>query len=67
MMTTAAILIARIRGRERVMQNIILRNPESYSTNPYYIALHTAVCSYRDALAQIERAGIAGHELTLSR
>jgi hypothetical protein len=66
-MTTAAILIARIRSRERVMENIIRRNPESYSTNPHYIALHTAVRSYRDALTQIERAGVAGHVLTLSR
>lgn len=66
-MTTAAILIARIRSRERVMENIIRRNPETYSTSPHYIALHTAVQSYRDALAQLERTGIAGHELTLSR
>jgi hypothetical protein len=66
-MTTAAILIARIRSRERVMENIIRRNPDNYATNPHYIALRTAVRSYRDALTQLERTGVPGFELTRSR
>ena len=64
-MTTAAILIARIRSRERLMTNIRQRNPETYTDNPYYLSLQSAVRSYRDALTQIER--VTETELTRSR
>jgi len=66
-MTMAAVLIARIRSRERVIENIMRRNPHTYTSNPHYIALRTAVRSYRDALNQLERANVAGLELTRSR
>jgi hypothetical protein len=66
-MTTAAILIARIRSRERVMENIARRNPDSHHSNPYYVALKASVRSYRDALVQLERSGVVGQELTRSR
>ena len=56
-MTTAAILIARIRSRERLMASIRERNPQTFDTNPHYLSLQSAVRSYRDALAQIERLG----------
>ena len=56
-MSTAAILIARIRNRERVMANIAERNPESFRTNPHYTTLQSAVAAYRDALTQLERVG----------
>ncbi len=54
-MSTAAVLVARIRSRERVMTNIVERNPESYRENPYYTQLQGAVIAYRDALKQLER------------
>ena len=54
-MSAAAILIAKIRNRERLMAEIAGRNPETYRDNPYYTALHSAVAAYRDALAQLER------------
>lgn len=66
-MTMAAVLIARIRSRERVIANIMRRNPDTYASNPHYIALRTAVRSYRDALNQLERASLPGMELTQSR
>ncbi|MEZ4520201.1 MAG: hypothetical protein R3A46_00960 [Thermomicrobiales bacterium] len=66
-MSTASILIARIRSRERVMANIRHRNPENFGTNPHYLSLKSAVRSYRDALAQIERNGILNPALTGSR
>jgi hypothetical protein len=53
--STAAILVARIRNRERVMANIAERNPMTYQTNPHYTTLRSAVVAYRDALAQLER------------
>ena len=66
-MSTAAILIARIRSRERLMAAIRQRKPESFGTNPHYLTLQSAVRSYRDALAQIERSGVGSPELTRSR
>ncbi len=66
-MTTAAILIARIRSRERVMENIVRRNPETHRSNQYFVALQASVRSYRDALIQLERTGVVGQELTRSR
>jgi hypothetical protein len=66
-MSTAAILIARIRSRERVMANIARRNPDSFRGNTYYGSLNSAVMAYRDALSQIEREGINREELALSR
>lgn len=66
-MSTAAILIARIRSRERVMHNIVRRNPESYRTNPYYQALQSAVVAYRDSLTQLERLGVGQSDLVHSR
>ena len=57
MMSTAAVLVARIRSRERVMSSIVERNPESYRENPYYMQLQGAVIAYRDALKQLERIG----------
>lgn len=65
-MSTAAILVARIRNRERVMSNIAERNPETYRTNPHYTALHSAVVAYRDALTQLERVGITEAEPVLA-
>lgn len=65
-MSTAAILIARIRSRERVMANIARRNPDSYLSNPYYGSLNSAVIAYRDALAQLEREGVTHTDLVLS-
>ena len=64
-MSTAAILVARIRNRERVMANIAERNPESYLSNPYYTMLQSAVVAYRDALAQLERVGVSEPESVL--
>lgn len=61
-MSTAAILIARIRNRERVMANIAARNPHSYRDNAHYLTLQSAVAAYRDALAQLERVGVAEGE-----
>lgn len=66
-MSTATILIARIRSRERLMAAIRQRNPQTFGENPHYLTLQSAVRSYRDALAQIERAGITSPELTRSR
>ena len=66
-MSTAAILIARIRSRERLMGSIRDRNPENFATNPHYLSLQSAVRSYRDALAQIERFGGEVPALTESR
>src|SRR5690349_10127560 len=57
-MSTAAILIARIRNRERVMANIQERNPHTYRDNHFYHSLHTAVVAYRDALHHLERVGV---------
>lgn len=54
-MSTAVILVARIRNRERVMANIMARNPETYRVNPFYLSLQSAVAAYRDALTQLER------------
>ena len=61
-MSTAAILIARIRNRERVMANIVGRNPHTYRDNPFYLSLQSAVVAYRDALAQLERVGVTDVE-----
>lgn len=66
-MTTATILIARIRSRQRLMSAIRDRNPDTFGTNPHYLALQSAVRSYRDALSQIERAGLSVPALTESR
>lgn len=66
-MSTATILIARIRSRERLMAAIRQRNPETFGTNPHYLTLQSAVRSYRDALTQIERSGVVPAELTRSR
>lgn len=65
-MSTAAILIARIRIRERVMSNIAERNPETYRANPHYTMLQSAVAAYRDALTQVERVGVAEAEPVLA-
>jgi hypothetical protein len=65
-MSTAAVLIARIRSRERVMSNIARRNPDAFRSNPYYSSLNSAVIAYRDALSQIEREGVNREELSLS-
>lgn len=65
-MSSAAILIARIRSRERVMANIARRNPDTYRLNPYYNSLNSAVIAYRDALSQIERESVNREELVLS-
>jgi hypothetical protein len=64
-MSTAAILVARIRNRERVMQSIATRNPETYRENPHFTALQSAVIAYRDALTQLERIGITEDEPAL--
>jgi hypothetical protein len=61
-MSTAAILIARIRNRERVMANIAARNPLSFRDNPFYLSLQSAVVAYRDALTQLERVGVTEDE-----
>jgi hypothetical protein len=53
--STAAVLFARIRHRERVIDNIVTRNPDTYRDNPYYAQLQSAVVAYRDALQQLER------------
>ena len=66
-MSTAAVLIARIRSRERVMANIARRNPDTFRSNPYYSSLNSAVLAYRDVLGRIERDGINREELALSR
>lgn len=66
-MSTATILIARIRSRQRLMAAIRDRNPETFGSNPHYLTLQSAVRSYRDALCQIERGGIGAPELTGSR
>lgn len=65
-MSTAAVLVARIRNRERVMVNIAERNPGTYLTNPYYTTLQSAVVAYRDALTQLERVGISEAEPILA-
>lgn len=57
-MSMAAVLVARIRNRERIMANIIERNPSSWRTNPHYLSLQAAVAAYRDALVQLERVGV---------
>lgn len=67
MASTLAVLIARIRSRERLMEKISQRNPETYRSNPHYLALQTAVRAYRDALTQIERVGVGSGEFTYSR
>lgn len=64
-MSTASILIARIRNRERVMANIASRNPETYRSNPYFTSMQAAVIAYRDALHQIERTGVVERETVL--
>ena len=64
-MSTAAILVARIRNRERVMTNIAERNPETYRSNPHDTMLHSAVVAYRDALTQLERVGVTETEPVL--
>ncbi len=66
-MSTAAVLIARIRSRERVMANIARRNPDTFRSNPYYSSLNSAVLAYRDVLSRIERDGINREDLALSR
>jgi hypothetical protein len=66
-MSTAALLVARIRSRERVMANIVARNPESYRTNRYWLSLQSGVAAYRDALNQLERVGIEQDRLVQSR
>jgi hypothetical protein len=66
-MTTATILIARIRSRQRLMAAIQERNPQTFGSNPHYLALQSAVRSYRDALAQIERGAATMPALTESR
>lgn len=66
-MTTAAVLIARIRSRERLMASIRQRNPETFETNPYFVSLQTAVSAYRSELTQIELAGAEISTLTKSR
>lgn len=66
-MSLAAVFIARIRGRERVMANIARRNPDTYRTNQYYSSLNTSAVAYRDALAQLERESMNRAELVLSR
>jgi hypothetical protein len=66
-MSTAAILIARIRNRERVMQSIVRRNPEAYRTNAYYQTLQSAVVAYRDSLTQLERLSVGMSDLVHSR
>ena len=65
-MSTAAILIARIRNRERVIESIIARNPESYRDNAYYTQLQSAVVAYRDALAQLERMPTTEDQVVLA-
>lgn len=65
-MSTAAILVARIRNRERVMANIAERNPETFLTNPYHTMLQSAVVAYRDALTQLERVGVTETEPVLA-
>lgn len=65
--STAAILVARIRSRERVMENIKHRNPETYRSNPHFQALQSAVVAYRDALNQLERVGVNPAALASSR
>ena len=65
-MSTAAVLIARIRSRERVMANIARRNPDTFRSNPYYSSLNAAVFAYRDALSQIEREGVTREVLVLN-
>lgn len=62
-MSTAAVLVARIRNRERVMANIQSRNPETYRDNQFYTSLHTAVVAYRDALHHLERIGVREDEV----
>jgi hypothetical protein len=66
-MSTATILIARIRSRQRLMAAIRQRNPQTFGSNPYYLSLQRAVRSYRDALAQIERGSVNVPALTESR
>jgi hypothetical protein len=65
-MSTAAILVARIRNRERVMANIAERNPDTYRSNPHFAALQSAVVAYRDALTQIERMSGVEDEVVLA-
>jgi|CXWK01.1.fsa_nt_gi hypothetical protein len=65
-MSTAAVLVARIRSRERVMSNIVERNPESYRENPYYTQLQGAVVAYRDALTQLERIASVEEQVVLA-
>lgn len=62
-MSTAAILVARIRNRERVMANIMARNPETFRVNPFYLSLQSAVAAYRDTLAQLERVVEVGVDI----
>jgi hypothetical protein len=65
--STAAILVARIRNRERVMANIAERNPMTYHTNLHYTTLRSAVVAYRDALTQLERrVELTGAETVLA-
>ncbi len=66
-MSAATILIARIRSRQRLMAAIRERNPQTFGTNPHYLSLQSAVRSYRDALAQIERSAANVPALTESR
>lgn len=66
-MTTASILIAKIRSRQRLMAAIRDRNPQTFGSNPHYLSLQSAVRSYRDALAKIESTSTAVPTLTESR
>jgi hypothetical protein len=65
-MSTASILVARIRNRERIMANIAARNPETYRDNPFYTSLQSAVVAYRDALNQLERVGVTEDDVVLA-
>ncbi|MBA2453277.1 MAG: hypothetical protein H0V47_08910 [Chloroflexia bacterium] len=65
-MSIAAVLIARIRSRERVMANIARRNPDTFRTNQYYSSLNSAVIAYRGELSQLEGAGATRDEFVLN-
>ena len=62
-MSTASVLVARIRNRERVMAGIQERNPHDYQQNPFYTKLHSAVVAYRDALHHLERVAVREDEV----
>jgi hypothetical protein len=65
-MSMAAVLVARIRNRERVMESIKSRSPETYRDNPFYTQLQGAVVAYRDALSQLERVATGEPEAVLA-